>query len=60
MRRETRSREKIILDECNYYTQMIASGSNEWAEGEAAQIELDFLLSFDNLQKHGCDISELR
>ena len=60
MRRETRSREKIILDECNYYTQMIASGSNEWAEGLAAQIELDFLLSFENLQKHGCDISELR
>ena len=60
MKRETRTREKIILDECNYYSQMYANGSEEWAEGLPAKVDLDYLLSYEKINKHNCDISELR
>ena len=60
MKREDRTREKIILDEINYYSQMYATGSEEWAEGLPAKVDLDFLLSYEKVKKHNCDILELR
>jgi len=60
MKREDRTRTEIILDEVNYYSQMYASGSEEWAEGLPAKVDLDYLLSYEKINKHNCDILELR
>ena len=39
---------------------MYANGSEEWAEGLPAKVDLDYLLSYEKVNKHNCDISELR
>jgi len=51
MKREDRTRTEIILDEVNYYSQMYASGSEEWAEGLPAKVDLDYLLSYEKINK---------
>ena len=59
MRRETRSREKIIFDEANYKLYTIAEASPAWQEQESSFIDLRLLLDYEKISEQNPTIEEL-
>jgi hypothetical protein len=59
MRRETRSRERIIFDECNYKLYQLAEASKSWEESEPSFIDLNLLLDCEKISEQNASLQEL-